>query len=87
MAERKRYFQYSLSPSKPIPNRSLKQYKVLVGNEQIEDQLSPEVEETLQTIYATSSSHCKDGGHESYQYEDVASSSQDSLWGKTLYKI
>ena len=87
MAERKRYFQYSLSPSKPIPNRSLRRYKVHVGNEQVEVQSSPEVEETSQAIYATSSSHREDGGREVYQNEDVASSSQDSLWGKTLYKI
>ena len=66
MAERKRYFQYSLSPSKPIPNRSLRWYKVHVSNEQFEDQSSPEVEETFQALYATSLQPGEDGGREGY---------------------
>ncbi|KAJ7391429.1 hypothetical protein OS493_018475 [Desmophyllum pertusum] len=32
MDGRRRYFQYSLSPSKPIPSRSLRRYKIHVGD-------------------------------------------------------
>jgi len=62
---------------------------VHVGNEQCENQSSPEVEETLQAVYASSPSRSlrEDAEHDrDYQY-DAASSSQDSLWGKKLYYI
>ena len=57
----------------------MRRYKVHVSNEQFEDQSSPEVEETFQALYAASLQPGEDGGREGYQYEDVASSSQDSL--------
>ena len=43
MAERRRYFEYSLSPSKPIPSRSLRRYKVHVVGEESQAPLSPEL--------------------------------------------